>query len=141
MKNIIKFLALAAMVSFCTNSYADNESVEKKITGKWYNPYSYQSNGQKLGFKYKKNGKCKALGVADLKLQSWEIRKDGKLHVYGYQRDGECAPWDVYESFEEIDVLNEESLRLVTTRKPFELAFFYMRCKAMKAKYTPQKKN
>lgn len=113
------------------------QELNKKIVGKWCNPYTYQSSGELKGFEFKKGGKCQAINIPSLDLKTWEI-KDGKLIIKGFeiQEDGTKAP---YQTEERISVLNRDSLSLVTQEKNPHLEFLYINTKVIKEKVKKNK--
>ena len=73
----MKKLLITAMALSCFafSSYGQDK-VEKKIIGKWCNPYTYKSTGELKGFEFKKGGKCSAINIPSLDLKTWKIDKD-----------------------------------------------------------------
>ncbi|MEG0796147.1 MAG: lipocalin family protein [Odoribacter sp.] len=126
-----KWITLILLLSgFYTNSFAN--SPENKIVGKWYNPHTYRLSGNLKGFQFKKNGNCKALGIATLKLDRWEIKNDS-LIITGYSITPE-GKQEAYRSEEKICQLTSDSLGLVATRA--QIKFLYLSPKELKAKVT-----
>lgn len=108
--------------------------MEKKIIGKWCNPYTYKSTGELKGFHFKKGGVCEAINIPSLELKSWSIQ-DGYLLVKGFSIE-ENGKREVYETKEKIDLLNADSLRLVTSESNPRLAFLYLNTKVIKERVT-----
>lgn len=106
------------------------KSANKKIVGKWYNPFTYESMGELRGFHFKRNGKCEALGIKTLELKTWKIEK-GCLVIDGIaiNEDGTREP---YNTSEKIDKLTADTLSVIAAEKPFKLTFLYMPKKALK---------
>lgn len=134
MKKCIALMALAGLLCMYTNGWADD--LRKKVVGKWYNPYTYESTGEMKGFHFKKNGKCKALGVKTLDLKTWEI-KDGYLLIKGYYLTEDTNEWKDYETSERIEKVNADSLYVIAAEKPFKLGFLYLNPKTLKKKVKP----
>lgn len=136
MKN--KFMLLmAGMLLIAGMSNA--QELEKKIVGKWCNPYTYQSSGELKGFEFKEDGKCEAINIPVLDLKTWKI-VDGKLIIEGFemQEDGQKVP---YQTEERISVLNQDTLSLVAQEKNPHLEFIYINTKVIgeKVKQNPKK--
>lgn len=108
------------------------ENLEKKIVGKWCNPYTYQSSGELKGFEFKKDGRCVAINIPSLDLKTWKIRND-TLVIQGYevQEDGKKVP---YETEERIELLTRDSLSLVTQEANPRLVFLYLNVNSIKEK-------
>lgn len=134
MKRIITLTTTLILICLCTNGFADD--LKKKIVGKWYNPYTYESTGEKKGFYFKKNGTCKALNVKSLDLKKWNI-KDGKLMVEGFDLDEKIGKWGEYKTVEYIENVNSDSLYLLVSKKPYRIGFLYLSPKALKKKVVP----
>lgn len=134
MKRIITLATSLVLICLCTNGFADD--LRKKIVGKWYNPYTYESTGEKKGFHFKKNGVCKALNIKTLDLKEWHI-KDGKLMVKGLYLDEKTGKWEEYKTAEYIEQVNSDTLYVLTARKPYKIGFLYLSPKALKEKVTP----
>lgn len=133
MKNIVVLISLVGLICICTNGFADD--LNKKIVGKWYNPYTYASTGEKKGFHFKRNGVCKALGTT-LDLRKWHI-KDGRLFIKGFYKDKETGKWEIYDTSEYIETLNSDSL-FVLADPEVRLGFLYMSPKALKKNVIPR---
>ena len=133
MKNVIISTISLILICLCTNGFADD--LKKKIVGKWYNPYTYESTGEKKGFQFKKNGSCKALGVKGLDLKTWEI-KDGYLIIKGLDKIEDSNKWGEYETSEYIEQVNNDTLYLIAEPK-LKIGFLYLSPKALKEKVTP----
>lgn len=129
MKRIITLMASLVLICLCTNGFADD--LKKKIVGKWYNPYTYESTGEKKGFQFKKNGSCKALGIKGLNLKMWEI-KEGYLIIKGLEQLEDSGKWKNYETSEYIEQVNSDTLYVLTARKPYKIGFLYLSPKALK---------
>ncbi|MEG0796758.1 MAG: lipocalin family protein [Odoribacter sp.] len=132
-----KWMACAVFIGLIgsyTNGFADD--LNKKVVGKWYNPYTYESTGEKKGFEFKKNGKCKALGVKTLDLRTWEV-KDGRLVIKGFYLDKDGKTWEEYLTSERIEQVNTDTLYVITAEKPLKMGFLYLSPKALKKKVTP----
>ena len=134
MKKCIALMALASLLCMYTNGWADD--LRKKVVGKWYNPYTYESTGEMKGFHFKKNGKCKALGVKTLDLRTWEV-KDGRLLIKGFYLTEDGKEWKDYETSERIEKVNTDSLYVIAAEKPFKMGFLYLNPKALKKKVKP----
>ena len=133
MKRTITLAVSLFLICLCTNGFADD--LKKKVVGKWYNPYTYESTGEKKGFQFKKNGACKALGIKGLKLKTWEI-KDGYLIIKGIDKLDDSDKWEDYETSEYIEQVNSDTLYLIANPK-LKIGFLYMSPKALKKKVTP----
>lgn len=129
MKNKWMILMVVLMIS-ALGTYG--QELEKKIIGKWCNPYTYQSTGELKGFEFKKGGKCEAINISTLELESWKI-KDGKLIIKGkeIQEDGKKVP---YETEERISLLNRDTLSLVAQEENPRLEFIYINTKVIDEK-------
>ena len=134
MKKWMACIAFIGLLCTYTNGFADD--LNKKIVGKWYNPYTYESTGEMRGFEFKKNGKCKALGIKTLDLRTWEV-KDGQLLIKGFYLDKDNKTWEEYSTSERIEQLNADTLYVVAAEKPFKMAFIYLNSKILKKKVTP----
>ena len=134
MKRTITLAVSLFLISLCTNGFADD--LKKKVVGKWYNPYTYESTGEKKGFQFKKNGVCKALNVKTLDLKKWEI-KDGNLIIKGFYLDEETGKWEKYKTSEYIEQVNSDTLYVLTEKKPYKIGFLYLSPKALKKKVIP----
>lgn len=135
MKKLIVILSLfIGLLCIYTNGFADD--LRKKVAGKWCNPYTYESTGKFKGFHLKKNGKCKAIGVADLKLESWEI-KNGRLITRGTAFSEKEQKWKDYYTSERIELVNADSLYLIGAEQPYKIGFMYMSPKVLKKKVVP----
>ncbi len=112
------------LISMALGSHA--ETPEKKIIGKWYNPHTYRMSGELKGFQFKKNGKCKALGIKTLYLRTWKI-KDGNLIIEGDRLPKEAGEVrSEYRTVEKIDILRNDSLRVLVA-PPARLGFLYVK--------------
>ncbi|MGL5682290.1 MAG: lipocalin family protein [Marinifilaceae bacterium] len=120
MKHLL--ITLIALL-FITKASAE-EFKSSQILGKWYNPYTVENLGEYRGFHFKRNGKCEALGIKSLELDSWRIEK-GRLIIEGIEitEDGKRIP---YKTSERIDTLSKTKLSLVAAEKPFRMVFVYM---------------
>lgn len=109
-----KFLIIAVLIFivFTTSSGNLNNSY-KGIIGEWCSPSTYETEGVVKGFNLLKGGKCRALNVPALDLQSWEII-DGCLITRGFFK-GEDGVREVYDNKEKIVKLTKDSLVLVYT--------------------------
>lgn len=90
---------------------------QKLIIGEWINPYTYESSGEFKGFKFEKGGKCSAINIPSLELDSWEI-KDNLLIIKGLDIDEATGTKSEYKSSEPIDLLNADTLRVIATENP-----------------------
>ena len=78
------------------------------------------------GFQFKKNGKCKALGIKTLDLRTWKI-KDGNLIIEGDRLPKEAGEVrSEYRTVEKIDILRNDSLRVLVA-PPARLGFLYVK--------------
>lgn len=114
---------------FATSGTTDQN---KLITGKWCNPYTYESSGEIKGFNFKKSGKCEAINMPSLELKTWEI-VNGKLIIKGFEI-AEDGVKKEYKTEERIDVLTEDKLLLVTQEANPKLVFRYIRVDKLKKK-------
>lgn len=131
MKNLIALTVFVALLSICTNGFADD--LRKKIVGKWYNPYTYESTGEIKGFHFKKNGRCKAF-VKTLDLKKWYV-KDSCLVIEGFYQDKETGKWEEYKTSDYIRKVNSDSLYLLTDRDPSRaFGFLYLNFKTLEKK-------
>ena len=132
-------MMLLSLVMASCNTKPVNET-EDKLIGQWYNPFSYKNGGDLKGFDFQKDGKCSAIGVEGLKLDTWTLKGD-TLCIKGKELDNDGKTWIEYSSAERIDKLNDDSLRVIAQEKPFQLTFLYMRLESMKKKIevTPTK--
>lgn len=134
MKKCIVLMVSAILICVYTNGWA--EDLHKKVVGKWYNPYTYESTGEMKGFHFKKNGKCKALGITTLDLRTWEV-KDGCLRIKGFYLTKDGKEWKDYETSERIEKVNADSLYVIAAEKPFKMGFLYLNPKTLKKKVKP----
>lgn len=123
------FIVLVALLFTYTDGLTEDRN--KKIVGKWYNPRTYKLNGEMKGFQFKRNGKCKALGIETLHLDSWQI-KEGKLFVEGKRFSEEKGEWERYNTVERIEKLTRDSLYLLISESPFKMGFLYVSPKTLK---------
>lgn len=136
-KNVFTLVLMLGLMCMCTNGFADD--LRKKVVGKWYNPYTYESTGEMRGFEFKKNGKCKALGIPNMNLSGWEV-KGGRLIIKGEYLNPKSGKWENYHTSEKIDRVNADSLYVLSMEKPMKLGFLYMSPKALKKKVVPASK-
>lgn len=123
-KKYIAGFICGLLISMALGSHA--ETPEKKIIGKWYNPHTYRMSGELKGFQFKKNGKCKALGIKTLDLRTWKI-KDGNLIIEGDRLPKEAGEVRrEYRTVEKIDILRNDSLRVLVA-PPARLGFLYVK--------------
>ena len=122
-------IAVIALSCFASSSYGQDK-VEKRIIGKWCNPYTYESTGEFKGFEFKKGGKCSAVNIPSLDLKTWKI-DNGYLIVEGFSK-GEDGKTEVYKTRERIGKLTTDSLELVVQDGPPRLAFLYLNTKSIK---------
>ena len=123
-KKYIAGFICGLLISMALGSHA--ETPEKKIIGKWYNPHTYRMSGELKGFQFKKNGKCKALGIKTLDLRTWKI-KDGNLIIEGDRLPKEAGEVrSEYRTVEKIDILRNDSLRVLVA-PPARLGFLYVK--------------
>lgn len=122
------------IIAFCFMALEgqSQENLQKKIIGKWCNPYTYESSGELKGFDFRKNGTCKAINIPSLDLKTWEIQGD-RLIIKGFTigEDGQREP---YETDERIDKLDADSLALVAQEKNPRVVFLYLNTKVIKQK-------
>lgn len=97
---------------------------QKLIIGSWVNPYTYESTGEFKGFKFEEGGKCSAINIPSLELETWEI-KNNRLIIKGVDIDTETGIRSAYKSSEPIDLLNKDSLRVVAIETP-KSCFLYI---------------
>lgn len=136
-RNVFTLVLMLGLMCMCTNGFADD--LRKKVVGKWYNPYTYESTGEMKGFEFKKNGKCKALGIPNMNLSGWEV-KEGRLIIKGEYLNPKSGKWENYHTSEKIDRVNADSLYVLSMEKPMKLGFLYMSPKALKKKVVPASK-
>lgn len=136
-RNVFTLVLMLGLMCMCTNGFADD--LRKKVVGKWYNPYTYESTGEMRGFEFKKNGKCKALGIPNMNLSGWEV-KGGRLIIKGEYLNPKSGKWENYHTSEKIDRVNADSLYVLSMEKPMKLGFLYMSPKALKKKVVPASK-
>lgn len=136
MKNKLMLL-LAGLCLFAGVTNA--QDLEKKIIGKWCNPYTYKSSGELKGFEFKKGGKCEAINIPSLDLKTWKI-VDGKLIIEGFEigENGEKTP---YQTEERISLLNQDTLSVVAQEANPRLEFVYVNTKVIKKKVEENLKN
>ncbi|MFR3330250.1 MAG: lipocalin family protein [Odoribacter splanchnicus] len=134
MRNCMVFIVF--LILLCLSSSGKAEDLNKKVVGKWYNPYTYDSSGEMKGFWFKKNGKCKALGIKTLDLRTWEV-KNGRLIIKGYSLTKDGKEWEDYETSERIEKVNSDSLYVIAAEKPFKMGFLYLTPKCLKKKVKP----
>lgn len=134
----MKKLLIAAMTLSCfaLSSFGQDKDLEKKIIGKWCNPYTYETTGKLKGFQFKKGGKCSAINIPSLKLKSWKIDEKGYLIIEGIGQE-EDGTWEPYTTREYIALLNSDSLRLVANEQ-LKLGFLYLNTKIIKKRITPE---
>lgn len=123
MKKIVAFSFLmffASMVIGCS----ETTDPQKLIIGSWVNPYTYESTGEFKGFKFDKGGKCSAINIPSLELETWEI-KNGRLIIKGNEINSDTGGKSVYESSEPIDLLNKDTLMVVAIETP-KSCFLYI---------------
>ena len=131
--------AIMALACFSWNSYGqDVKSLEKKIIGKWVNPYTYESIGELKGFHFKKGGKCKGINIPTLDLKTWKIDEEGYLIVEGFNKT-EDGKIEEYKTRERIGQLNADTLQTIVREKNPRLGFLYLNMKVIKKKCTPGK--
>ncbi len=130
-RNVFTLVLMLGLMCMCTNGFADD--LRKKVVGKWYNPYTYESTGEMRGFEFKKNGKCKALGIPNMNLSGWEV-KEGRLIIKGEYLNPKSGKWENYHTSEKIDRVNADSLYVLSMEKPMKLGFLYMSPKALMKK-------
>lgn len=106
---------------------AETTDPQKLIIGSWVNPYTYESSGEFKGFKFEKGGKCSAINIPSLELETWEI-KDNRLIIKGIDIDATTGVKSAYESSEPIDLLNRDTLMVVATETP-KSCFLYINLK------------
>lgn len=136
MKKLV--LTTMAFACFALSGFAqDVKSLEKKIIGKWVNPYTYEYSGELKGFEFKKGGKCKAINVPDLELKTWKIDKEGYLIIEGI--DTESGHPEKYITRERINLLNSDSLEVIAREKNPQLVFLYINKKVIKKLVKPGK--
>lgn len=116
MRKII-MLFLAAVVVSTFSACSETTDPQKLIIGSWVNPYTYESTGEFKGFKFDKGGKCSAINIPSLELESWEIVND-RLLIKGIDIDIETGERSVYSTSEPIDLLNADTLMLVAIETP-----------------------
>lgn len=129
-------LAAIAISCFALNGFGQ-EKLEKKIIGKWCNPYTYESTGELKGFEFKKGGKCSAINVPSLDLKSWKIDEEGYLIIEGFSKE-EDGKTEVYKTRERIGHFTPDSLELVVQEANPRLAFLYLNTKVIKKLVTPE---
>lgn len=113
-------MLLASMFIGC----AETTDPQKLIIGSWINPYTYESSGEFKGFKFEKGGKCSAINIPSLELETWEI-KNNRLIIKGVDIDSATGERSAYESSEPIDLLNKDSLMVVAIETP-KSCFLYI---------------
>jgi len=127
----MKKLLCISLILFAFACASDpQKEMEKKIVGEWCNPYTYESTGELKGFNFKKDGVCEAINIPSLDLKTWEI-KDGYVIVKGFEVT-EDGSKEAYETKEKIDLLTQDSLRLVVQEANPRIAFLYLNTKVLK---------
>lgn len=134
----MKKLLITTMVLSCfAFSSHGQDRMEKRIIGKWCNPYTYKSTGELKGFEFQKGGKCSAINIPSLDLKTWKIDKDGYLVIEGFNKE-DGGKVEVYKTRERIGYLTSDSLELVTQEANPRLAFLYLNTKSIKKLVTPE---
>lgn len=127
MRNLL-CIGLTLLCMACASG-PQNE-MEKKIIGKWCNPYTYESTGELKGFHFKKGGVCEAINIPSLELKTWSIQ-EGYLLIKGFSIE-EDGKKEVYETKEKIDLLNADTLSLLAREANPRLVFLYLNTKVIK---------
>lgn len=117
MKKILMLSFVAAVVVAVFSGCSETTDPQKLIIGSWVNPYTYESTGEFKGFKFEKGGKCSAINIPSLELESWEI-VDNRLKIKGIDIDVETGERSEYSTSEPIDLLNRDTLRVVAIENP-----------------------
>ena len=123
-------LACTAWTAHAQNSVETQKNLEKRIIGEWCNPYTWQDTGELKGFRFEPGGKCSAVGIPSLELDTWRI-EDGYLLIKGHSVD-ENGKREAYETRERIGQLTSDSLELVTQEASPRLAFLYLNTRSIK---------
>ena len=127
----MKHLFCIGLILLCLACASDpQKEMEKKIIGEWCNPYTYESTGELKGFHFKKGGVCEAINIPSLDLKTWSIQ-NGYLLIKGFslEKDGKK---EVYETKENIDLLNADTLSVVAREANPRLVFLYLNTKIIK---------
>lgn len=135
-----KFLIIAVLIfTAFTTSSGKLDDAYKGIMGEWCSSGTYKTEGIIKGFNLMKGGKCKALNVPSLDLQSWEI-VDGHLITKGFYT-GEDGVKEEYDNKEKISKLTKDSLILVySDPNGAKFTFLYLRPAYAKKCYSNLKK-
>lgn len=121
MRNL--FIMALAMLGIAITSCKE-DSLEKRIIGKWCNPYTYQSTGELKGYEFKEGGKCSSINIPSWELETWKIDKEGYLIIEGFEvEDGKR---DTFRTRERIALLNADSLELVVQEESPRMVFLYI---------------
>lgn len=121
MKKLV-FVALAMLGMAATSCKED--TMEKRIIGKWCNPYTYQSTGELKGYEFKEGGKCSSINIPSWELETWKIDEEGYLIVEGFEVEN--GKRDTLRTRERIALLNTDSLELVVQEESPRMAFLYI---------------
>lgn len=127
MRNLL-CIGLTLLCMACASG--PKNEMEKKIIGKWCNPYTYESTGELKGFHFKKGGVCEAINIPSLELKTWSIQ-EGYLLIKGFSIE-EDGKKEVYETKEKIDILNADTLSILAREANPRLVFLYLNTKVIK---------